>query len=178
MKHGKQIKINVNLGQSRKMASVVRNTVKIQGINVILPELCYIKLGRETGRFSVQRMRIVVGVKLKYYSQVVKACTYTYTKARLQIRTATSVPGCHLSSDRTLENLVWHEEEIEEWRSLLSDLAALSKPWHLRNEVCSWVLQVGRCKTLPPDTATFPPQGAREVNRGFDITPKSLPRII
>lgn len=84
-----------------------------------------------------------------------KVCLYTYTRAGLQIRVATSVPGCHHYSDRTLENLVWHEEEIEEWHELLSDLAALSKPWHLRNEVCFWVLQVGRCKTLPPDTNTF-----------------------
>lgn len=112
-------------------------------------------------------------MKLKYYSQVVQACIYTYTKARLQIRTATSVPGGHLYSDRTLENLVWHEEEIEEWHSLLSDLAALSKPWHLRNEVCFWVLQVGRCKTLPPDTATFL---HRVLGKSIEVL-KSLPNL-
>lgn len=114
-----------------------------------------------------------MGVKLQYYSQVVRACIYTYTKARLQIRTATSVPGCHLYSDRTLDNLVWHEEEIEEWHSLLSDLAALSKPWHLRNEVCFWVLQVGRCKTPPPDTATFL---HRVLGKSIEVS-KSLPNL-
>lgn len=81
-------------------------------------------------------------MRLKHYSQwakpCVKACLYTYTRARLQIRAATSVPGSHLDSDRTWENLVWHEEETEEWHELLADLAALSKPWHLRNEVCFW----------------------------------------
>lgn len=34
-------------------------------------------------------------------------------------------------------------------------LGSSLQPWHLRNEVCFWVLQVGRCKTLPPDTNTF-----------------------
>lgn len=65
------------------------------------------------------------------------------------------MPNCHLYADQTLENLVWHGEEIEEWHQLLSDLAAPSEPWHLRSEVCFWVLQVGRCKTLPPDTTIF-----------------------
>lgn len=56
-------------------------------------------------------------------------------------------------------------------------LDSSAKAGRLRNEVCFWVLRVGRCKTLPPDTATFLHGGAREGNGGFKITYKSLPRI-
>lgn len=59
-KSGKQIKINVNLRPLYKMASVVRDTVKPKGINMILPELWCTKLVRVSGRFSVQSLRLLV----------------------------------------------------------------------------------------------------------------------
>lgn len=55
MKRGKQIKINVNLGQSHKMASVVRNTDKLKGMNVIFTRTVLYQAGQGNRRiFSTE----------------------------------------------------------------------------------------------------------------------------
>ena len=80
----------------------------------------------------------------------------SYTKNRLAIRAAT--PMAAIPTSWALESLARHMEEAEEQQQLPPDVAALSTPWCLRHEVCFWAPQVGTGKTLPPDTATFPPR--------------------
>lgn len=76
---------------------------------------------------------------------------------------------CPVDSAQTLEHLTEPRAEAEGWHKILSDLTAVSKPWHLGSEV-HWVLRVGSHQDSAIRSFALPVRRARGGREGLSIT--------